>query len=348
MAARQTETVEQVNGTVTLSGAVDYVITDANPFADGAVLDITNTEEAVVILPSVKPSQVSAHLSHILINGAKAVKNTNCMVKIYANGSIILPHGKEVKPLTVYAGKGQTGESASFAAGSRQSLASHALNNRIQSFTLMRGYMVWFATKSSTTDPGYNRIFIADKENVQIDLPTILSNSISALRVSQWNDASKKGYAGWDPSFNEPLNTTWCYNWDAGVNVWDDREYVTIKQHKWWPGISDVGNNGTSANILSFNEPDNTNDPAQTPATVAEALASWPEMMATGRRLGTPAMASNWNWLYEFIDSIDARGWRCDFVAVHSYWYSDWPSWKSTLQNVKNRTGRPIWITEMN
>lgn len=348
MAARQTETVEQVNGTVTLSGAVDYVITDADPFADGAVLDITNTEEAVVILPSVKPSQVSAHLSHILINGAKAVKNTNCMVKIYANGSIILPHGKEVKPLTVYAGKGQTGESASFAAGSRQSLASHALNNRIQSFTLMRGYMVWFATKSGTTDPGYNRIFIADKENVQIDLPTILSNSISALRVSQWNDASKKGYAGWDPAFNEPLNTTWCYNWDAGVNVWDDREYVTIKQHKWWPGISDVGNNGTSANILSFNEPDNTNDPAQTPATVAEALASWPEMMATGRRLGTPAMASNWNWLYEFIDSIDARGWRCDFVAVHSYWYSDWPSWKSTLQNVKNRTGRPIWITEMN
>lgn len=348
VAANTTEEVGQVSGTVTLSGDVDYVITDADPFADGAVIDITNTENAVVILSAVKPSQVSAHLEHIRIAGQRAVKNTNCMVKIYANGSIILPHGKDINPLTVYSELDCQGESATFAVGGHKSLNNHALDNRIKSFSLKRGYMVWFGTRSQTNDPGYNRIFIADKENIVINLPHILSSSISALRVSQWNDASKKGYAGWDPAYNEPLNTTWCYNWDAGINVWEDREYVTIKQHKWWPGISDVGNNGTSANILSFNEPDNTNDPAQTPATVAEALATWPEMMATGRRLGTPAMASNWNWLYEFIDSIDARGWRCDFVAVHSYWYSDWGSWKGTLQGVKNRTGRPIWITEMN
>lgn len=343
-----TETVAQASGTVTLSGDVDYVITGADPFADGAVIDITNTENAVVILPAVKPSQVSAHLDHIRIAGQRAVKNTNCMVKIYANGSIILPHGKDISPLTVYSEQDCQGESATFAVGGHTSLSQHALDNRIKSFSLKRGYMVWFGTRSQTNDPGYNRIFIADKENIVINLPHILSSSISALRVSQWNDASKKGYAGWDPAYNEPLNTTWCYNWDAGINVWEDREYVTIKQHKWWPGISEVGNNGTSANVLSFNEPDNTNDPAQTPATVAEALATWPEMMATGRRLGTPAMASSWSWLYEFIDSIDARGWRCDFVAVHSYWYSDWGSWQGTLQGVKNRTGRPIWITEMN
>lgn len=348
MAGNTTETVSQVSGTVTLSTDVDYVITATNPFADGAVLDIANTERAVVILPNVKPSAAATHLNHIRIDGAKAVKNTNCMIKIYANGSIILPHGKNISPLTVYTGKGQTGESDSFAVGTRQSLENHALNNKIQSFTLKRGYMVWFATKSASNNPGYNRIFIADKEDLKVDLPNILSSSVSALRVSQWNDASKKGYAGWDPAFNEPLNTTWCYSWDAGVNIWDDREYVTHHHHEGWPGISEVGNNGTSANILGNNEPDNTGDDREQVNSVAEVLATWPEMMATGRRLGSPAVAGNYAWLYEFMDSIDARGWRCDFVAVHAYWYSDWGSWNSQLSGIRNRTGRPIWITEMN
>ena len=348
-AANGVQTVGQVTGTVSLTAAVDYTITGETPFADGAVLDIVNTDEAVVILPGVKPSQMlEKYLKHIRINGAAAVKNSNCMVKIYADGCIILPHGTGIKPLTVYAEKGQTGKSAQFGVSTHQSLAGHAMNNKIQSFTLKRGYMAWFGTKSSTRDPGYNRIFIADKADITVDLPVILCNSISALRVSQWNDASKKGYAGWDPAYNEPLNTTWCYSWDAGINIWDDREYVTHHHHEGWPGITDVGNNGTSASILGNNEPDNTGDDREQVNSVAEVLATWPQMMATGRRLGSPAVAGNYAWLYEFMDSIDARGWRCDFVAVHAYWYSDWGSWNSQLSGIKNRTGRPIWITEMN
>lgn len=348
-AANGVQSVSQVTGTVSLTTAVDYTITGAVPFADGAVLDIVNTDEAVVILPGVKPSQMlEKYLKHIRINGAAAVKNSNCMVKIYADGCIILPHGTGIQPLTVYAEKGQTGKSAQFGVSTHQSLAGHAMNNKIQSFTLKRGYMAWFGTKSSTRDPGYNRIFIADKADITVDLPVILCNSISALRVSQWNDASKKGYAGWDPAYNEPLNTTWCYSWDAGINIWDDREYVTHHHHEGWPGITDVGNNGTSASILGNNEPDNTGDDREQVNSVAEVLATWPQMMATGRRLGSPAVAGNYAWLYEFMDSIDARGWRCDFVAVHAYWYSDWGSWNSQLSGIKNRTGRPIWITEMN
>ncbi len=347
--ANGTVTVSQVSGTVSITTDVDYVVTDADPFADGAVLDIVNTENAVAIFPQVKPSTLlEKHLAHIRINGQRAVKNSNCMVKIYANGSMVLPHGTAIKPLTVYTEKGQAGESAQYGVSNRVSLDGSAFNNKIQSFTLKRGYMVWFATKSSNTNPGYNRIFIADKADLKVDLPAILSSSISALRVSQWNDASKKGYAGWDPAFNEPLNTTWCYSWDAGINIWDDREYVTHHHHEGWPGIADVGNNGTSPNILGNNEPDNTGDDREQVNSVAEVLATWPEMMATGRRLGSPAVSGNYAWLYEFMDSIDARGWRCDFVAVHAYWYSDWGSWNSQLSGIKNRTGRPIWITEMN
>lgn len=343
--ANTTETVSQVTAAVSLDTDVDYVITSATPFTTAGKVDMVSPN-AALILKKVKPSAAANLLSHITINGQRAVKGSNCMLKIYADGTIILPHGTDVKPLTVYTEADLQGESAQFAVGNRLSLKNNALNNRIKSFTLMRGYMVCLATKAD--GKGYSRLFIADREDITVNLPAILSGKVSSLRVQQWNDASKKGYAGYDPAINEPLNTTWCYNWDAGINIWDDREYVTQHHHEGWPGIVDVGNNGTSACILGNNEPDNTGDAREQVNTVDEVLATWPEMMATGRRLGSPAMSGNMNWLYAFIDSIDARGWRCDFVVMHCYWYSDWPSWLATLRNVYNRTKRPIWITEMN
>jgi Holliday junction resolvasome RuvABC endonuclease subunit len=354
--ANTVETVSQVSGTVTISGAVDYVVISPVPFAAGAVVDIANTEHAVVILQQVQPSQAVNLLSYIRINGEKAVNNTNCMVKIYANGSIILPHGTAVKPLTVYTGTDQTGESAQYGVSGRVSLYSSPLNNKIKSFTLMRGYMVCFATQYN--GKGYSRVFIADKENRQVNLPAILSNSISSIRVMQWNDASKKGYAGRDAVVNTALKTTWCYNWDAGNDAYADREFVTQRHHESgikngkyegaWPSVDDCGNNGTSPHILGQNEPDNVSDPREVVTTIEQLLAVWPDLMATGKRLGSPAMAGNLNMLYQFIDSIDKRGWRCDYVVLHCYWYSDWSSWRSTLQNVRSRTNRPIWITEMN
>lgn len=118
--------------------------------------------------------------------------------------------------------------------------------------------------------------------------------------------------------------------------------------HEGWPSFENLASNGTSPNLLGNNEPDNTADDREHPASVSEVLKNWPKMMATGKRLGSPAVAGDYNWLYQFIDSIDARGWRCDFVCVHAYWYSDWESWKSQLKQIHERTGRPIWITEMN
>ena len=344
-AANTIETVEQVSGTVTLSKNVDYVVTSSTPFAAGAVVNITNTDNAVLILSQVKPSKVPSLFSYIQINGEKASKS-NCMVKMYGDGAIILPHPENINPLTVFTANDEAGDTESYAVGQRVSLKGTAMDNRISSFTLKRGYMVWFAQKADGT--GYNRIWVADKEDLHVNMPAPLRKSASALRVSKWNDASKKGYAGWDPVPNTMLNTTWCYNWDAGINIWDDREYVTQHHHEGWPGIADVGNNGTSANILGNNEPENKGDDREQLNTVQEVLANWPQMMATGRRLGSPAVAGDYNWLYEFIDSIDARGWRCDFIAVHAYWYSDWNSWNSMLTNIHNRTRRPIWITEMN
>lgn len=356
MGANTTEEVAQVSGTVTLTRAVDYVVTSATPFANGAVVDIANTDHAVLILTRVKPSVALGLLSHVRINGAPAVNNSNCMVKIYANGSIIMPHGTDIKPLTVYTGLDRTGTSETFAADYRRSLVNSSVNNKIRSFVLKRGYMATFATKAD--GKGYSRVFIADTEDRAVNLPPILDRAVSSIRVMPWNDVSKKGFAGRDNTINTTLNTTWCYNWDAGNDIYSDREFVTQRHHEAgikngkyegaWPSVADCSNNGTSPHILGQNEPDNSSDPREVVTKVGDLLAIWPELMSTGKRLGSPAMAGNLNMLYQFLDSIDARGWRCDYVVMHTYWYSDWPSWQWNFNNVHKRTGRPIWITEMN
>ena len=74
-AANTVTKVGQVTGEVTLSDNVDYVVTDATPFAEGGKVNITNTDHAVLIIQNIRPSIViSSHLKgKVFINGAQAV-----------------------------------------------------------------------------------------------------------------------------------------------------------------------------------------------------------------------------------------------------------------------------------
>lgn len=342
--ANTTTTVTQVTSAVTVDADVDYVITSDTPFtADG---QINLSGNSTLILKSVIPSQALTLASHIRIDGAAASNKSNCMFKVYGGGTIILAHGTGIQPFVAYAEPNQEGESKSYSVGSRLSLAGTTMNNNIASFTLKRGYMVCLANQSD--GKGYSRVYIADTEDRAVNLPLVLKDKVSSIRVMQWNDCGKRGYSGGDVATLDALNASWYYDWNCGGVATDDWEYVPQHHHEGWPGISDIGASSHSPHALGNNEPDNTGDAREQVNTVDEVLANWPAMMATGKRLGSPAVSGNYNWLYAFIDSIDARGWRCDFIAVHAYWYNDWPSWKSTLQNIANRTGRPIWITEMN
>lgn len=351
LANNTSQTVKEVTSPVTLSADVDYHISSANPFATTGSIDITNTERAVVIFDQLLPSKAKAFINNITINGAKAVVGSNCQLRIYNGGAILLPY-KDAQPLTVFTEANYGGTTVNtYAVNTIYNLSSNkAINNQIRSFKLKRGYMVCFAT--SGNGQGYSRVFIADQADKEIaNLPKVLDGKISFIRISKWNNAHKRGWAGyWNDGVQEKFNTSWCYNWDASDhNTWQDREYVTQHHHEGWPGIADVGNNTASANILGNNEPDNKADDKEQDIDVKNVLANWPQMMATGRRLGSPAVSGNYNWLYEFIDSIDARGWRCDFIAVHAYWYKDKAGWESQLKNISQRCGgRPIWITEMN
>ncbi|WP_433266422.1 sigma-70 family RNA polymerase sigma factor [Micromonospora vinacea] len=104
--------------------------------------------------------------------------------------------------------------------------------------------------------------------------------------------------------------------------------------------------------LLTFNEPDM---PEQANMTVEQALDLWPQLMATGSKLGSPAVA--WGgpdpqgWLDRFMTGAQARGHRVDFITVH--WFgADFTTatavaqLRQYLQAVYQRYRKPIWLTE--
>lgn len=350
--ANQKRTVSQVTSAIKLSASVDYHITGATPFAESGSIDIQNTDHAVVIFDALRPSQALSWLNHVTINGATARNGNNCQVRVYGKGAIVYPYSRNFRPLTAYDETDCQGNSySSYTTGSNngfmRNLTAAQLNNRIKSFTLKRGYMVTFATRAGGY--GYSRCYIADDEDLSVTLPVWLQGRFSSYRLFQWNDVSKCGWGGTQVECMAALNATWCYEWGAPDPQNTDWECVAQHHHEGWPGIDEVGRNGTSCHALGNNEPDNQADASEQYQTVQQVLEHWPEMMATGKRLGTPAMAGNRAWLKEFSDSIDARGWRCDFCAIHLYFGGNQWDWDWQVNDYFNQSNqRPIWITEMN
>jgi RNA polymerase sigma factor (sigma-70 family) len=104
--------------------------------------------------------------------------------------------------------------------------------------------------------------------------------------------------------------------------------------------------------LLTFNEPDSG---SQANMTVAQALADWPALEATGMLLGSPAVqddaATPGSWLDQFMSGARARGYRVDFITVH--WYAQGfdpvasvSELQSYLESIYQRYHLPIWVTE--
>ena len=348
-AANTTTKVNQVSSTVTLSTDVDYVITGTTPFTGNGSVNITNTEHAVLIIQNIRPSVViNNHLrNRVFINGAQAVNGQNCQVKMYAHGAIIMPYGKDFKPLTVYSEQNFEGTAVNdfgleHSGGFMNSLSEEKLNNQIRSFKLKRGYMVTFAT--GLNGWGYSRCFIADKEDLEIAvLPTVFDGRISSYRVFQWYDAEKKGLASdTRESANSLLATSWCYDWAAGFSHLPDRECVPHQIYVAWPSASACGSATYACHMKTNNEPGNSAD--DRPQDVATILDQWQELMRTGLRLCSESSHDgSWSHLDQFIAEVDRRGWRCDILDLHCYWASGFDNMKYYYEKYGNR---PIWISE--
>lgn len=346
IAKNTTQKIDKVTSSVTVSEDVDYIITGTTPFSTTGSINITNTEHAVVILENLKPSKALTYLSFIKINSEPAVNDENCQVKMYAHGTIIMPYGKNFKPLTVYSEPNFGGESVNDfglenSNGYMNTLTTAKLNNRIRSFKLKRGYMVTFSNNPSGR--GYSRCFIADKEDLEFaELPLELDHRISSYRVFKWNDTEKKGIANTtDYQTTQDLNTGWCYSFGPGEDRGIDCECVPHKIEVGWPG--NCGTLTYSAYLKTNNEPGNSADHGV--ESVESVLNTWEDLMATGKRLCSPSSHDgSLNWMREFMNTIDERGWRCDIVDVHCYW----PEWNlnNALKGWYDDYKRPLWISE--
>jgi autotransporter-associated beta strand protein len=340
------------NYTVTMSNRCELRVTHSTAPLTGCLINL-NSDDAYLILPNIKPSTVaSTYLPQVRIKGAVAVADTNCRVVQYAMGTVVIPHNSTFQPLTVFAGPHFTGASSALSQYVYyKGTGLGVMNANISSFRLKRGYMVTMAQTVNGT--GISKCYIAQDGDMEVSvLPDDFDDSIRFVYVVPWRWVSKKGIAG---NIEGPLNVQWKYNWNLDQNSARDREYVPIRQQRWWPSLSQDWKTRGANTVLGYNEPDR---PDQANMAVADAIYSWPDLLATGLRVGAPAVSDggrSW-WLYPFMDQADAADLRVDFVPVHYYWCTSPVSdpnaaanqmynfLKATYDQVK----RPLWITEWN
>jgi autotransporter-associated beta strand protein len=337
--------------TVTMTGRSELHITGATAPITGSTIHL-NSSDAWFFMDGIRPNTVnSTYLSQVRINGASAVHGTNCRVVQYGDGTVVIPHAPSFSPMTVYGGKLFTGSSLALtpytAYGTTQ---LGALNDNISSFKLKRGYMATLAQGSNGT--GVSRCYVAQDGDLDVAvLQSNLDDQVSFIRVFPWRWVNKKGIAG---NIASGLNVRWWYNWNLDQNSSLNEEYVAIRQTRWWPGLGQNWQTRGINHLLGYNEPDHVD---QANLSVADAISSWPDLLGTGLRVGSPAVTDGGRstWLYPFMEQAETNDYRVDFVAVHYYRCSS-PTdaagaatqMYNFLKEIHDTTGKPIWITEWN
>jgi RNA polymerase sigma factor (sigma-70 family) len=176
-----------------------------------------------------------------------------------------------------------------------------------------------------------------------------------ATETSQRKGVSAWNFAGEQQALAES-GASWYYNWGTSPNGLTAPAGVSYVPTIWGAGsvtaanLAQVKTEGSI--LLGFNEPDNS---GQANMSVAQALDLWPQLMATGMTLGSPAVASGaatpGGWLDQFMTGAKARGYRVNFITVHWYGgdFSTGPAVQqlaSYLQAIWAMYHLPIWVTE--
>jgi hypothetical protein len=100
------------------------------------------------------------------------------------------------------------------------------------SFTLEKGYMATFA--QDINGLGVSKVYIAQDNAIEINLPAALQKSISFIRVSPWYPVGKKGSLG-DVKWTTPenYNASWYYNWGlTPTNQTSEAQFVPMAWSK--------------------------------------------------------------------------------------------------------------------
>lgn len=338
------------------------------PFKNGVIFDLNSGLAWIKTLRYKGADILSQSINQIKVNQQPAVYRDNLRLdNYYFDGTVIRSNSTETKALMIYDQAQLQGNDALVSVNTIQNGTNipNAMNNKMNSFLLKKGFMVTFAVNDDGT--GKSKNYIASENDLVINvLPLYLQNNISFIRVIPWNWVSKKGRT---KNIND-LNTTWNYQWNNTDESSLEQEYAPMS---WGAGgandDADIAlylSKYKSTHVMAFNESDNCNDQSGQFNNLCDtdvAVGFYKNLMKTGLRLVSPSTRENgpFGWLKEFHDKATAQDVRIDVIGVH--WY-DWGSNPSTspnanptdvfnrfkkyLQDVYDLYKLPIWISEFN
>ena len=143
---------------------------------------------------------------------------------------------------------------------------------------------------------------------------------------------------------------TWYFRHDQpgayGVQLPDSIDFVPLINAT--TDLKALAANQSYHSLLGFNEPD-----GDVAVDVNVAIDTWPSVVATGKRIGSPSSANpimyESSWMQEFMKGIAAKGSHVDFIAMH-HGSSDGnvTAFQEYLENTYKTWGLPIWVTEWN
>lgn len=357
------------NVTINEGGYID--LSSSSPLAGNVQVNFTSG------IGWIRTINLSARLvtinysTQLKVNGSNGVYKSNLRLdNYYLKGCVIRANLTSTTPLTVYDAINLQGTAAAVTVNTihKGAAIANAMDNKMESFILKKGFMVTIATEADGT--GKSKNFIATETDLVInELPKTLLNRISFIRVMPWNWVTKKGRN----TTATDLNTSWRYQWNHTEESGLSWEFAPMS---WGHGtttdsaIDGFINKYGSPYIMSFNEPDDCDGQSGqygfsgSPklCTVDEAVKLHKNFMKTGMRIVSPGGREEapFGWLKEFHAKATAQDVRIDVIAVH--WY-DWSTaktvpnptaqqvfdrFKAYLTNVHNLYKLPIWITEFN
>ncbi|MDP4625961.1 MAG: glycoside hydrolase family protein [Akkermansiaceae bacterium] len=186
-----------------------------------------------------------------------------------------------------------------------------------------------------------------------------IAGGAAALMTQQAFGAStdisrKKGWSGGNSQYQKAIGANWYYNWTPGGN---ESEIEFIPMIKGGFNVNDKSFNKVrsykkATALLGYNEPERSK---QGNLSVEDGIKLWPKLVKLaedkGLRLGSPAPSSDTGglrWLELFMDQVDDKDLRVDFIAVHWYGGTDAGQFENMIDRLSSKYRRPIWVTEFN
>lgn len=216
---------------------------------------------------------------------------------------------------------------------------------------ICRGLEIWFGMRLRIASVAAVIALLSIHGSAQATATRSGASRHDALRARAAM-AGKKGVGDDDPGAPQAIDAVgarWYYNWTPKPSkgairaqfvpmIWGAQSVDADLRAAVQSGAHD---------LLTFNEPDSN---TESNVSVAQAIALWPKLEATGLRLGSPATTTGSPWIDQFMAEARKRHLRVDFLCLH--WYGDITApdpvgaLRQYLETYWERYHLPIWLTE--